>query len=453
MGLESVTNIADLVRTNPTGSDPKSAGDDHIRNLKTALLNDIVGFPGAVTVTGTDGGAANAYTLTPAYGTLVAYGNRMLTAFSPIATNTGAVTLNISGLGAKNVLSVSGAALIANDLVAGNLYAAFYNGTEFRLLSITKNYADQLAFSATLPSQAGNAGKFITTDGTSASWTDTFTIPITFSSRLNEAKGANIASAATINLTTATGNLIHITGNTGPITAITIPVGAERTLIFDSTPTLTHSASLLLPGTANITAAAGDRCIVRGDTAGANVIDYIPANGRAVSAITYGLSAPLATLVPTAAANVDALNVFVATYDNYVIIAEDIKPNGTDQLRIRFANAGVVDTGANYSGFTFGTGSSGGGGNQLTAGPNNMTSTGSQTGRIEVHNVNSVAGSKAGNIVMAGRLNNTPAYASDGGLIFTYNAAATISGIRFYWNGGSNFVAGGVIRIYGYNNT
>jgi hypothetical protein len=170
MGLESVTNIADLVRTNPTGADAKSAGDDHLRNIKTALLNDIVGFPGAVTVTGADGGAANVYTLTPAYGTLVAYGNRMLTAFSPVATNTGSVTLNISGLGAKNVLSVSGAALIANDLVAGNVYSAFYNGTEFRLLSITKNYADQLAFGAVLPAQTGNSGKYLTTDGVSASW-------------------------------------------------------------------------------------------------------------------------------------------------------------------------------------------------------------------------------------------------------------------------------------------
>lgn len=45
MGLESpVTHVSDLVATNPTGGDPKSQGDDHIRNVKTALTTT---FPNA----------------------------------------------------------------------------------------------------------------------------------------------------------------------------------------------------------------------------------------------------------------------------------------------------------------------------------------------------------------------------------------------------------------------
>jgi hypothetical protein len=40
MGLEVVSNISDLVATNPPGGDPRSQLDDHIRNLKTALLAD-----------------------------------------------------------------------------------------------------------------------------------------------------------------------------------------------------------------------------------------------------------------------------------------------------------------------------------------------------------------------------------------------------------------------------
>lgn len=103
----------------------------------------------------------------------------------------------------------------------------------------------------------------------------------TFTDAQNEAKGANIASAATINLTTATGNFVHVTGVTA-ITAITIPVGAERTVVFDGVLTLTHGASLLLPGAANITTAANDRMMVRGDTAGATVVTYTKANGTAV---------------------------------------------------------------------------------------------------------------------------------------------------------------------------
>lgn len=40
----------------------------------------------------------------------------------------------------------------------------------------TKAYADGLAFATVLPAQTGNAGKFVTTDGVTASWAE-FRIP------------------------------------------------------------------------------------------------------------------------------------------------------------------------------------------------------------------------------------------------------------------------------------
>ena len=51
MSLESVTHIDDLNSTNPLGTDPRSEGDDHIRNIKTVLLTDFVGITGVVTAT------------------------------------------------------------------------------------------------------------------------------------------------------------------------------------------------------------------------------------------------------------------------------------------------------------------------------------------------------------------------------------------------------------------
>lgn len=39
MGLETVTYVGDLVTTNPAAGDQKSLGDDHLRNIKTALRN------------------------------------------------------------------------------------------------------------------------------------------------------------------------------------------------------------------------------------------------------------------------------------------------------------------------------------------------------------------------------------------------------------------------------
>lgn len=170
MALESVVNIADFTVTNPTATDPKSQGDDHIRNIKTALKNDFAGFTGAVLVSGVDGGAADVYTLTPA-NALVAYTSKMIVEFTPVATNlTTTPTLNISGLGAKTIKSVADGALLVGDLVIGCYYLAVYDGTDIRLLSSTKNYADQLSFTTALPAQAGNGGKFLKTSGSAASW-------------------------------------------------------------------------------------------------------------------------------------------------------------------------------------------------------------------------------------------------------------------------------------------
>ena len=71
--------------------------------------------------------------------------------------------------------------------------------------------------------------------------------------------GANIASAATTDLATATGNSVTITGTT-TITALgTVQSGAVFTLTFAGILILTHNGtSLILPTGANITTAAGD---------------------------------------------------------------------------------------------------------------------------------------------------------------------------------------------------
>jgi hypothetical protein len=81
---------------------------------------------------------------------------------------------------------------------------------------------------------------------------------IVVDSVLNESVGSAIASASTINLTTATGNFLHITGNTA-ITAVTLGAGMRREVVFDGILTLAHhSTNNNLPGTADITTASGD---------------------------------------------------------------------------------------------------------------------------------------------------------------------------------------------------
>jgi len=79
--------------------------------------------------------------------------------------------------------------------------------------------------------------------------------------------GADIASAGTTNLETATGELVDVTGTTA-ITAVTLNDGHRRIVRFTGILTLTNGASLVLPGAANITTAAGDIAMLQGYAAG-----------------------------------------------------------------------------------------------------------------------------------------------------------------------------------------
>lgn len=88
----------------------------------------------------------------------------------------------------------------------------------------------------------------------------------TMTGPLNLNEGAAITAASSINLNTSTGTWCHIAGSTG-IATMTLTAG-WRLLVFDSTPTLTHSSNLILPGSANITTVAGDSCLVVGEGGG-----------------------------------------------------------------------------------------------------------------------------------------------------------------------------------------
>ncbi len=183
-------------------------------------------------------------------------------------TNTGAVTLNVSSLGAKSIkkkMSGGKVALVAADLIAGQSAEVFYDGTDF-VLETARTYS----------------------------------------------QGADVASASTIDLDTATGDCIDVTGTTD-ITAITLTQGECRTVRFTGILTLTHGASLVLPGAANIITAAGDYAMFRGYASGVvRCVFYNRGTGAAITSdvlvqdfrLTLSTGVPVTTTDVTAAGTV-----------------------------------------------------------------------------------------------------------------------------------------------------
>lgn len=102
---------------------------------------------------------------------------------------------------------------------------------------------------------------------------------------------ATVSSSATIVLNSTTTNYFNITGTT-TITGITLAEGVEVTVKFAGALTLTNGANMVNISGANITTAAGDIAVFRGEASGVvRMIDYVRADGKAVvSALDVSLA-------------------------------------------------------------------------------------------------------------------------------------------------------------------
>jgi hypothetical protein len=99
----------------------------------------------------------------------------------------------------------------------------------------------------------------------------------TFTDYLNSTR-SDVASAATVNLTSSAPNTRHIniTGTTA-ITAFTVAIGQCYFVRFAGVLTLTNNASIVTNTGANITTAAGDTCLIRATAANTiEVLFYSP---------------------------------------------------------------------------------------------------------------------------------------------------------------------------------
>lgn len=83
------------------------------------------------------GGSANALTLT-VYPVPPGYAQPMNLRFRATSTNTGATTIDVNGLGAKNIYKWSSGSLVAlsgGDLRSGGIYEISYDGVQFQLMN------------------------------------------------------------------------------------------------------------------------------------------------------------------------------------------------------------------------------------------------------------------------------------------------------------------------------
>lgn len=173
----------------------------------------------------TTAGSSDAYTLTPSPAiTAYAEGNRF--SFEASFTNTGAATINISGLGVKTIKKDGSSDVAAGDIVSGVIYDVVYDGTNFQLLGIAvpatiagdKTFSNDVTIDGEVVAKPGG----VTVSGTSK------TLALTDANTIQDCSNAStqtITIPANAAVAFAVGDWIHfeaqgagtvtITGDTG----------------------------------------------------------------------------------------------------------------------------------------------------------------------------------------------------------------------------------------------
>lgn len=116
-------------------------------------IDDPTVFNNLITVTGTN---TLIGTSVPAY---TAYVAGMTLSFIPVATNTGAVTIDVDGLGAKNIYAGSSTPLIGGEFVVGRIVQVEYDGTRFQLYQTSVSIPDGAVTTAKLADGAATGVK------------------------------------------------------------------------------------------------------------------------------------------------------------------------------------------------------------------------------------------------------------------------------------------------------
>lgn len=274
-------------------------------------IDDPTVFNNLITVTGTNTLVGTSVPPITGYTTGATY------SFIPPNTNTGAVTIDIDGFGAKEILYDSSTSLSAGALSAGKFAVIEYDGTRFQLVNsfTTGQIADG---SITVAKLAADTTQ-------------------------------DVASATTIDLTAlspATRN-IRITGNTGPIGTFTVAAGYTYFVEFSGTPTITNSASIVTNTGADIVVVAGFSCMIR--STAANTVEILSGiiaptqastdSSTKVATTAFVTAAPGSSLVliqaqtASASAAIDFTTGIGSTYDEYLVVFSNVVP-ATDDAQI-----------------------------------------------------------------------------------------------------------------------
>jgi hypothetical protein len=228
--------------------------DDGVRAIAAAIKKWQEDTGGGIAT----GGSANAYTLTT-NSTLPSYAAGQFFVARASFSNSGAATMAVDGLAALKLRKLSAGvdvALASGDYPSGHIGMIAYLAA-----------GDSAAGALILLNPASSAGVALG--------------DVSATGALSFVDWTTVSSATTTDIGAVASNFVLVSGTTTITGLGTVTAGAFRFLRFSGALVLTYNAtSLILPGSANITTAAGDIAFVKSEGSGNwRCLDFSPASG------------------------------------------------------------------------------------------------------------------------------------------------------------------------------
>ena len=258
-----------------------------------------------ITVTGTDTITGS---MSPA---LTAYAAGQLFYFVAAGANTGAVTINIDGLGAKSITRDGATALANGDINSGEVVVLVYDGTRFQMINAANSFGNT-TINGTL-TVTGNTG---------------LQANVSITSALSVGGTFVVTGAATL------GSTLAVTGKSDLPTVSTASMNAAVALITTGTVTnLTASGASI--ASANIGNLQFTAASIASINAGVAVITNLTATGASIASANVG------TAVITAA-TVTGASIASANVGTAVITTGTVTNLTSTSASVASANAGVA---------------------------------------------------------------------------------------------------------------
>jgi len=347
MGLETGTYISDLVATNPAAGDLRSEGDDHLRLIKAAIKATFPNLNGAVTGTPAQlnallagevaelnvssaatvnlgGQTSRKLRVTGSTGITsfgATYVGPFVVRFESVLTITHNATTLICPGGVDYVTTAGEAVIISpkasvSGTADGWIVVAIPKATaaipgKVELATDAETITGTDAERAVTP--AGGKAAYAALAGSS---TQDFA-----ARKLVQAAGADIVSAATIDLSAATGSTVRVTGTTAT-SAVTMSTGQWGLVVADGAWPLTYHATTnkINTGGVDYTLSAGDMVLYSKDLSGVVHGNIIKADGTSIvaTAPTIYDSGDIAITINSATPYAHGLGAFPKVVSYYI---------------------------------------------------------------------------------------------------------------------------------------